>query len=120
MSTIVTLIRRVDATVAMGVAIAASLALAVAALASFWQVIGRFVFQVPSTWSEALTRVALIWIQEGPVLEVTVLLPAESTERDAQNQLWQLLGAERRDQDRDLLHRSTEESAWLLPGEHQG
>jgi TRAP-type C4-dicarboxylate transport system permease small subunit len=62
MSTIVTLIRRVDATVAMGVANAASLALAVAALASFWQVMGRFVFQVPSTWSEALTRVALIWM----------------------------------------------------------
>jgi TRAP-type C4-dicarboxylate transport system permease small subunit len=62
MSTIVTLIRRVDATVAMGVAIAASLALAVAALASCWQVMGRFVFQIPAAWSEALTRIALIWM----------------------------------------------------------
>ena len=62
MSTGVTLIRRIDATVAMGVAFAASIALAVAALASFWQVMGRFVFQIPSTWSEALTRVALIWM----------------------------------------------------------
>lgn len=62
MTTLVTAIKRADATAAMGVAIAASVALAVAALASFWQVMGRFVFQTPATWSEALTRLALVWM----------------------------------------------------------
>lgn len=56
------LIRRMDSWVATGVALAASAALVVAVGASFWQVLGRFVFQSPSVWSEALTRLALIWM----------------------------------------------------------
>ena len=55
-------IRRLDGWIAMGVAIAASLALVVAVGASCWQVLGRFVFQAPSVWSEALTRLSLIWM----------------------------------------------------------
>jgi TRAP-type C4-dicarboxylate transport system permease small subunit len=37
-------------------------ALAVAVGAGFWQVVTRFVFHDPATWSEALVRVALIWM----------------------------------------------------------
>lgn len=55
-------VRRVDGAVAAGVAAAACAALAVAAFACFWQVLGRFVFQLPSPWSEALTRLALVWM----------------------------------------------------------
>jgi TRAP-type C4-dicarboxylate transport system permease small subunit len=43
-------------------AAAACLALAVAAAAGFWQVIARFATSTPSVWSEALVRVALIWM----------------------------------------------------------
>lgn len=62
MNAAVGLIRRVDGWIAMGVAVAASFALMVAVGASFWQVLGRFVFQAPSVWSEALTRLALVWM----------------------------------------------------------
>lgn len=62
MSPLATLIRRVDGVVAWGVAAVASLALAIAVASSFWQVLGRFVFQTPATWSEALTRLALVWM----------------------------------------------------------
>lgn len=62
MSALATLIRRVDGIVAGGVAAAASFALAIAVASSFWQVLGRFVFQAPATWSEALTRLALVWM----------------------------------------------------------
>jgi hypothetical protein len=41
---------------------AASAFLVVAALAAFYQVITRFIFEQPSTWSEALTRTCLIWM----------------------------------------------------------
>jgi len=41
---------------------AASACLVVAAVCAFYQVITRFVFEQPSTWSEALTRTALIWM----------------------------------------------------------
>ncbi|WP_386082231.1 TRAP transporter small permease [Vreelandella sp. F11] len=58
----VTMIQRIDRGIAMGVALAASCALAIAVGASFWQVLGRFVFQAPSVWSEALTRLALVWM----------------------------------------------------------
>ena len=44
MSTLATLIRRVDGVVAGGVAAVASFALAIAVASSFWQVLGRFVF----------------------------------------------------------------------------
>jgi TRAP-type C4-dicarboxylate transport system permease small subunit len=42
--------------------ILACLALAVAAGAGLWQVIARFATSTPSIWSEALVRVALIWM----------------------------------------------------------
>lgn len=46
-----------------GVATATAVAaLAVAVAAGFWQVVTRFVFHDPATWSEALVRVALIWM----------------------------------------------------------
>jgi TRAP-type C4-dicarboxylate transport system permease small subunit len=41
---------------------AASAFLVAAALAAFYQVITRFIFEQPSTWSEALTRTCLIWM----------------------------------------------------------
>ncbi|WP_051539529.1 TRAP transporter small permease [Sulfitobacter sp. 20_GPM-1509m] len=62
MSATATLLRRIDWAVAGGVAAAASLALAIAVVSSFWQVLGRFVFHSPATWSEALTRLALVWM----------------------------------------------------------
>ena len=43
-------------------AIAACLFLAIAVIAGFWQVLSRFVFSNPSIWSEALVRLALIWM----------------------------------------------------------
>ena len=42
--------------------VAACLALAVAVLAGFWQVLARFATETPSVWSEALVRMALIWM----------------------------------------------------------
>ena len=62
MSPLATVIRRIDGVVAGGVAAVASFALAIAVASSFWQVLGRFVFQSPATWSEALTRLALVWM----------------------------------------------------------
>ena len=62
MSSVATLIRRIDGIVAGGVAAAASLALAIAVASSFWQVLGRFLFHTPASWSEALTRLALVWM----------------------------------------------------------
>lgn len=41
---------------------AACLALAVAVFAGLWQVVARFATETPSTWSEALVRMALIWM----------------------------------------------------------
>ena len=41
---------------------AASAFLVIAAVAAFYQVITRFIFEQPSTWSEALTRTCLIWM----------------------------------------------------------
>ncbi|MBY0336708.1 MAG: TRAP transporter small permease [Acetobacteraceae bacterium] len=43
-------------------AVAACIALAVATAAGFWQVVARFATETPSVWSEALVRVALIWM----------------------------------------------------------
>lgn len=62
MKSVMMLIQRVDGWIASGVAMAASFALVVAVGSSFWQVLGRFVFQAPSVWSEALTRLALVWM----------------------------------------------------------
>lgn len=62
MSRVIATIQGIDRGIAMGVALAASSALAIAVGASFWQVLGRFVFEAPSVWSEALTRLALVWM----------------------------------------------------------
>ncbi len=43
-------------------AILACLALFVAFLAGFWQVVARFATETPAVWSEALVRTALIWM----------------------------------------------------------
>lgn len=43
-------------------AILACLALAIAFAAGLWQVVSRFALNAPSVWSEALVRVALIWM----------------------------------------------------------
>lgn len=43
-------------------AIVACLALTVAVAAGAWQVVARFATETPSSWSEALVRVALIWM----------------------------------------------------------
>jgi TRAP-type C4-dicarboxylate transport system permease small subunit len=49
--------------VTTGVASAvACLALAIAVAAGMWQVISRFAAGQPATWSEALVRMALIWM----------------------------------------------------------
>jgi TRAP-type C4-dicarboxylate transport system permease small subunit len=40
----------------------ACLALAVAVAAGAWQVVARFATETPSVWSEALVRMALIWM----------------------------------------------------------
>ncbi|WP_270935122.1 TRAP transporter small permease [Falsiroseomonas oryzae] len=42
--------------------IVACIALAVAVAAGMWQVIARFATSTPSIWSEALVRMALIWM----------------------------------------------------------
>ncbi|WP_424812209.1 TRAP transporter small permease [Roseococcus sp. YIM B11640] len=60
----------------------ACLALAIAVLAGFWQVIARFATETPSIWSEALVRTALIWmgflglaaaIRTGALVSIDVL-----------------------------------------------
>jgi len=43
-------------------AMIACLAMAVAVAAGAWQVVARFATETPSSWSEALVRVALIWM----------------------------------------------------------
>jgi TRAP-type C4-dicarboxylate transport system permease small subunit len=50
---------RVASTIA---ALLACLALAVAVAAGLWQVVSRFALSQPSIWSEALVRMALIWM----------------------------------------------------------
>lgn len=62
MSSVSRFIRQIDGALAVGVAAAASIALAIAVASSFWQVMGRFVFHSPATWSEALTRLSLVWM----------------------------------------------------------
>jgi len=48
---------------ATGIAtVVASLALAIAVAAGAWQVVARFAINTPSIWSEALVRMALIWM----------------------------------------------------------
>jgi TRAP-type C4-dicarboxylate transport system permease small subunit len=53
---------RLDKVTTLAVGIAASVALAVAVAAGFWQVTTRFLLESPATWSEALVRLALIWM----------------------------------------------------------
>jgi TRAP-type C4-dicarboxylate transport system permease small subunit len=53
---------RLDRVSTLAAGVAASIALAVAVAAGFWQVTSRFIFESPATWSEALVRLALIWM----------------------------------------------------------
>ncbi len=53
---------RLDRVTTLAAAVVASLALAIAVAAGFWQVASRFVLSSPATWSEALVRLALIWM----------------------------------------------------------
>src|SRR3954467_15119143 len=53
---------RVEGAINRVIGHAASAFLVVAALVAFYQVITRFIFEQPSTWSEALTRTCLIWM----------------------------------------------------------
>lgn len=62
MSAATRVLKRVDGALAAAVAAIAAAALLVAVASSFWQVLGRFVLQSPAAWSEALTRLALIWM----------------------------------------------------------
>jgi C4-dicarboxylate transporter, DctQ subunit len=53
---------RVEGAINRVIGHAASACLVVAAVSAFYQVVTRFVFEQPSTWSEALTRTCLIWM----------------------------------------------------------
>lgn len=53
---------RVEGAINRAIGHAASACLIVAAVSAFYQVITRFIFEQPSTWSEALTRTCLIWM----------------------------------------------------------
>jgi len=53
---------RVEEVINQVIGHAASACLVVAAVSAFYQVITRFIFEQPSTWSEALTRTCLIWM----------------------------------------------------------
>lgn len=61
--------------------VAACLAMAVAVGAGAWQVLARFVLDQPSPWSEALVRVALVWmvllglagaVREGALVSIDI------------------------------------------------
>lgn len=62
MHSLASLFLRLDRVTTTLAGLAASLALAIAVAAGFWQVISRFVVQSPATWSEALVRLSLIWM----------------------------------------------------------
>lgn len=62
MRALVPLVLRLDKLTTNLAGYAASLALAIAVGAGFWQVVSRFVLQSPATWSEALVRLSLIWM----------------------------------------------------------
>ena len=62
MKTLAALLLAIDRLTTQVATATAVAALAVAVAAGFWQVLTRFVFQDPATWSEALVRVALIWM----------------------------------------------------------
>jgi TRAP-type C4-dicarboxylate transport system permease small subunit len=51
-----------DRVTTTGAALVACLALTVAVAAGLWQVFARFATETPSIWSEALVRMALIWM----------------------------------------------------------
>jgi TRAP-type C4-dicarboxylate transport system permease small subunit len=62
MHSLASLVLRLDKATTALASLAASLALAVAVAAGFWQVVSRFLLQSPATWSEALVRLSLIWM----------------------------------------------------------
>lgn len=53
---------RVESAINRVIGHVASACLVVAAVSAFYQVVTRFIFEQPSTWSEALTRTCLIWM----------------------------------------------------------
>lgn len=62
MRSLASLFLRLDRATTALAGLAASLALAIAVAAGFWQVVSRFLLQSPATWSEALVRLSLIWM----------------------------------------------------------
>jgi TRAP-type C4-dicarboxylate transport system permease small subunit len=65
----------------------ACLALAVACVAGFWQVVSRFATETPAVWSEALVRTALIWMAFlglGVALRAGALISIDVAHRLAQ------------------------------------
>lgn len=62
MTAATSLLRSVDKLLMQAIALIACIALVVAVGAGFWQVLSRFLFAAPSIWSEALTRLMLIWM----------------------------------------------------------
>ncbi|MEN3791763.1 TRAP transporter small permease [Fulvimarina sp. MAC3] len=54
--------QKADHYLTLAVMTTASIALAIAVASGFWQVVSRFLIESPSTWSEALTRLSLIWM----------------------------------------------------------
>ncbi|WP_210215609.1 TRAP transporter small permease [Mongoliimonas terrestris] len=60
--TSIPLMTRLDKAFDLAASVAASLCLAGAAAAGFWQVVTRFIFENPSVWSEALVRLLLVWM----------------------------------------------------------
>lgn len=62
MSRLIGILLAVDRWTTTAATATAVAALVVAVAAGFWQVLTRFIFQDPATWSEALVRLALIWM----------------------------------------------------------
>lgn len=62
MSRLISALLTVDRWTTSAATVTAVAALALSVVAGFWQVLTRFVFQDPATWSEALVRLALIWM----------------------------------------------------------
>jgi TRAP-type C4-dicarboxylate transport system permease small subunit len=56
------LLLRCDRVTTTAASIDAGLCLAAAVAAGFWQVVTRFLLENPAEWSEALVRLALIWM----------------------------------------------------------
>jgi TRAP-type C4-dicarboxylate transport system permease small subunit len=85
---------RVDQIFMQAAAIAACIFLAIAVIAGFWQVLSRFVLSNPSIWSEALVRLALIWmvmIGLGVALRQGALVSIDIAEAASRGKLRQVI-----------------------------